>query len=295
MTQPKRATSLSELEAIFENFRSPEGEAQALAYQAQPSDVFVVTPAKCGTTWMQQIVHGLRTRGSMDFDEITRVVPWIEMAKDMNIDIHKAQVADPKAFKTHKTLDALPQGGKYICVVRDPKDAMLSLYRFFEGWVMEKDSIPIRDFALDYYAPGKNYWDHVIPIWKRRHDRNVLALCYENMIENLPGTVERVADFMEIKLDDELKDIVTRQSDFHFMKEHNDKFDDHLVRETRNTACGIPTDGTTSKVKNGKVGESQNGLPDDVKAAFDSIWNERVTSDVGLRSYDDLRKELKVM
>jgi hypothetical protein len=115
------------------------------------------------------------------------------------------------------------------------------------------------------------------------------------MIENLPGTVERVADFMEIKLDDELKDIVTRQSDFHFMKEYNHKFDDHLVRETRNTACGIPTDGTTSKVKNGKVGESQNGLPDDVKAAFDSIWYERVTSDIGLRSYDDLRNELKVM
>jgi len=36
-----------------------------------------VTPPKCGTTWMQQIVHGLRTRGSMDFNEITRVVPFL--------------------------------------------------------------------------------------------------------------------------------------------------------------------------------------------------------------------------
>lgn len=295
MTESKRARSISELEAIFENFRTPEGETQGLAYQAGPSDVFVVTPAKCGTTWMQQIVHGLRTRGSMNFDEITRVVPWIEMARDMNIDIHKPQVANPKAFKTHRTLDAVPQGGKYICVVRDPKDAMLSLYRFFEGWVMERDAIPVRDFALDYYVPGKNYWDHIKPLWKRRGDRDVLALCYENIIEDLPGTVERVADFMEIKLDDELKDIVTRQSDFQFMKEHNVQFDDHLVREARNRVCHIPSDGTTSKVKNGKVGASRSELSEDVKSKFDAIWNERVTTEIGLRSYDDLRKELKVM
>ena len=295
MTEPKRATSLAELAAIFENFRTPEGEAQAMAYQAQPSDVFVVTPAKCGTTWMQQIVHGLRTRGSMDFDEITRVVPWIEMAKDMNIDIHKPQVANPKAFKTHKPLDTLPQGGKYICVVRDPMDAMLSLYRFFEGWVMEKDSIPVRDFALDFYAPGRNYWDHIKPMWKHHHDKNVLVLSYENMIEDLPGTIERVADLMEIKLDNGLKDIVTRQSDFHFMKEHNHKFDDHLVRATRNAACGIPTDGTTSKVMTGKVGESRKWIPEEVRSTFDSIWDQKVTSEIGLRSYDDLRRELKVM
>src|SRR5512147_1523610 len=105
MTEPKRATSVSEIAEKFENFRTPEGEAHGLAYQSHPTDVFVVTPAKCGTTWMQQIVHGLRTRGSMDFDEITRVVPWIEMAQDMGIDIYKPQPADPRAFKTHRHLD----------------------------------------------------------------------------------------------------------------------------------------------------------------------------------------------
>src|SRR6188474_319825 len=114
----KRPTTIQEMHERFKHFATPEGWQRGLDYKPDPTDVFIVTPPKCGTTWMQQIVHGLRTRGSMDFDEITRVVPWIEMAKDMNIDIHKAQVANPKAFKTHKTLDALPQGGKYICIVR---------------------------------------------------------------------------------------------------------------------------------------------------------------------------------
>jgi len=294
MAEPKRATSLSEIEAIFENFRTPTGEAHGLAYQPDPTDVFVVTPAKCGTTWMQQIVHGLRTRGSMDFDEITGVVPWIEMAKDMGIDIYKPQVANPRAFKTHKNLHDVPKGGKYICVVRDPKDAMLSLYRFFEGWIFEKGSISIEEFALNFYigTDGRGYWDHIQALWGRRNDPDVLPLCYENMKQDLSGTVEKVAEFMEIELDNELKDIVVTQSDFKFMNEHNHKFDDHIVRETRNAVCGIPMDGTTSKVKNGNVGESKHGVPDEVKAKFDKIWDEKITSQIGLRSYEDLRREL---
>ena len=32
------------------------------------------------TTWIQQIVHMLRSGGDMDFDDISRVSPWIEVA-----------------------------------------------------------------------------------------------------------------------------------------------------------------------------------------------------------------------
>jgi hypothetical protein len=97
-------------------FSTDEGWKRGLAYKPEPTDVFIVTPPKCGTTWMQQIVHGLRTRGSMDFDEISSVVPWINMAHDLGMDIYAPQVADPKAFKTHSTLDEVPKGGKYIAV-----------------------------------------------------------------------------------------------------------------------------------------------------------------------------------
>jgi hypothetical protein len=294
MTEPKRATSVPEILAKFENFRTPEGEAHGLAYQPAPTDIFIVTPAKCGTTWMQQIVHGLRTRGSMEFDEITRVVPWIEMAKDMGIDIYKPQPADPRAFKTHKNLNDLPKGGKYISVLRDPKDAMLSLYRFFEGWIFEKGSISIEEFALSFYigTDGRGYWDHIKALWDHRNDQSVLPLCYENMKQDLSGTVEKVATFMEINLDGELKDIVVRQSDFKFMNEHNHKFDDHIVRDTRNAVCNIPSDGTTSKVKNGNVGESKNHISKEVMAEFERVWQEEITAATGVKSYEDLRNEL---
>src|SRR4051812_23528306 len=67
----------------------------------RPSDVLIATFPKCGTTWVQQIVHGLRTRGSMDFEEISLVIPWIERSALLGLDINAPQVAEPRAFKTH--------------------------------------------------------------------------------------------------------------------------------------------------------------------------------------------------
>jgi hypothetical protein len=188
----------------------------------------------------------------------------------------------------------VPQGGKYISVMRDPRDAMLSLYRFFEGWIFEPDSIPLEEFALDFYigTDGRGYWDHVQALWKRRHDKNVLPLCYEDMKEDLPSTVKRVAEFMEIELDDELKNIVVNQSDFKFMNEHNYKFDDHIVRDTRNEICGIPADGSTSKVKTGKVGESKLHISREVMDVFDKVWQKEIASTIGVGSYEELRQEL---
>lgn len=294
MTELRRATSLPELFEKRGKLKTAEGVAHGLAYKPDPTDIFIATPPKCGTTWMQQIVHGLRTRGSMDFDEITRVVPWIELAKDMGIDIYAPQVAKPRAFKTHLNLDIVPKGGKYITVIRDPKDALLSCYRFFEGLYFEKGAIPIQDFAREFYIKelGREYWKHVLAIWYHRNDKNVLPLCYENLKQDLPGTVKRVADFIGIELDDELREIVVRQADFKFMDEHSHKFNDHILRQARNAACGIPAGSLALKVRSGNVGESKIHVPKEIVDEFDVIWQEEITAKTGLKSYDDLREEI---
>jgi hypothetical protein len=142
----------------------------------RPTDIMVATFPKCGTTWMQQIVHGLRTRGSMDFEEISLVVPWIDIAALMgiDIDIDTPQVAEPRAFKTHLAWDEVPKGCRYIYVVRDPADTLLSFYHFMNGVMFERDAIDVNDFAkvlfLERSPSGLSslYWDHVRSWWEQR-------------------------------------------------------------------------------------------------------------------------------
>ena len=43
---------------------------KAVAFEPVSEDVMIVCPPKCGTTWLCQIVHSLRSGGSEDFEEI---------------------------------------------------------------------------------------------------------------------------------------------------------------------------------------------------------------------------------
>ena len=287
-----RPTTIKDMLERMESFSTDESWQRGLDYKPDPTDVFIVTPPKCGTTWMQQIVHGLRTRGSMDFEEISCVVPWINVAHDLGIEINAPQVAYPKAFKSHLPLDENPQGGKYIVILRNPHDALVSHYYFFEGFFFEKGAIDIEAFAKEYYIPRRAVFEHIQALWDRRKDDNILPLCYENMKADLPRTIERVAEFIGIALDDELLEIVTRQSDIKFMQAHENQFEEFLFRKIRGPAMKLPVEGKLSKVRDGQVGDAKIILPEHIKKELDDIWRNELTPKIGLNSYEDLKKEL---
>ncbi|MCE7988808.1 MAG: hypothetical protein DYG89_47235 [Caldilinea sp. CFX5] len=96
-----------------------ESRARSLTYQPQASDLFISPYAKCGTTWVQQIVHGLRTRGDMNFDDIMRVMPWVEMAHWAGLDMNAPQPGGFQAFKSHLSWHSIPKGGRYIVPLRE--------------------------------------------------------------------------------------------------------------------------------------------------------------------------------
>lgn len=244
---------------------------------------------------MQQIVHGLRTGGDMDFSEITAVAPWIEMAHDMGIDLDADQTAAPRAFKTHWRGDEVPQGCRYICVIRDPKDVAVSFYHFFAGWMFEPGSIALDAFVRDFFIPGSRsgrYWEHLLSWWEYRSRDDTLLLSFEDMKADLPGTVQRVAAFLGLDVSQQTLDIATRQATIDFMKAHERQFDDHLLRAAREPACGLPPGGETSKVRAGRVGDHKQTLSPKVIDLLDGIWRETIGAALGHADYDALRRAL---
>ena len=296
MVATGRATSIEELREIQKPMLTAEGIAKGLALKLRPTDVVISPFGKSGTTWTQQIVHGLRTRGDMDFDDISRVVPWIETSTDLGIDLDAEQRAEPRAFKSHLGWDQVPKGGRYIVPVRDPGDALVSAYRFMEGWFVEPGSISIEDHARQSFIrhePGRGYWAHLVSWWEHRHDENVLLLAYEQMKVDLEGTIRRIAAFIDIPLDDELFEIVMRQSSLAFMTEYKDRFDDKLMRDRSEAVCGLPPGSDSAKVRAGEVGSRKVELPSEIQAELDAVWLEEVTPTTGLESYDALLEALR--
>ncbi|HMD80614.1 MAG TPA: sulfotransferase domain-containing protein, partial [Anaerolineales bacterium] len=201
-------------------------------------------------------------------------------------------VARPHAFKTHTKLDEVPKGGKYIVIVREPCDALVSDYHFMEDMFFEKGSISLEEFAREEFIPNHDIHRHILAFWDRRNDKDVLPLCYENMKVNLPRTIEKVAEFIDIPLDDELREIILRQSDIKFMQEHKEQFEDHIIRKARSEAMRLPLDGQLNKVRRGQVGESRERVPDEIRNELETVWQEVVMPKTGLDSYEELRKEL---
>lgn len=292
MQSLRLATSVEEINDKFKNFRTKESWERAISFIPHPTDIFISPFAKSGTTWTQQIVHSLRTRGDMDFREIMDVVPWIEMSFDLGVDIHAPQKALPRAFKSHMTWDNIPKGARYIYSVRDPKDVVVSDYNFLGGWIFDKSAIPIDEFVQDQYLNDNYYWKHVKSWWSQHQNHDVLFLCFEDMKHDFDKTIRIIADFMQIELDEALFNIVKEHASFSFMKAHNEQFDDHLIRDALNERLGIPHDVVTSKVKNGRVGDHKQHLSAELIKTIDARWAEWMQADYGLTHYADLRQHI---
>src|SRR4051812_7785374 len=271
-----RARSLAEMQALMGRMGGPGEFAAGLSsFRPRATDVVISPYGKCGTTWLQQIFHTLRTRGDMAFDDISRVVPWIEPSALLGIDLAAPQRAEPRGFKSHLRHDLLPKGGRAIVSLREPKDALVSMYRFMEGWLFEPGSIPIGEYASFWMTgglPGGDIWTHLLSWWAQRDNPDVLLLTYEHTLADPERAIRSVAAFCGIALDDALLALTLEHSSLGFMLAHKDRFDDLLMRQLLAARCGVPLDSDAAKVRTGIAGGHRHELTADIVAALDAKW-----------------------
>lgn len=284
--------SLAEMRERQQGMFTEKEFKAGLELKLRPTDVVITPFAKSGTTWTQQIVHTLRTRGDMDFDDISRVVPWIETSAALGIDLNAEQKANPRAFKSHLGWDLVPKGGRYINVVRNPADVVVSLFKFNEGWYWEPGAVDLDEYAMSDPFRRRSYYQHLKSWWPRRHDPDVLFMCYEKMLEAPRETIRRIAGFIGVPLDDELLDLTERHCSIEFMREHKDRFDDLLMRKFATERMRVPFESDGAKVREGKAGSGA-VLSDEVKARLDTLWAEEITAELGFADYASLIEVLE--
>ena len=244
---------------------------------------------------MQQTLHTLRTGGDTDYDDISRVVPWIEMGRALDIDLNATQRAQPRAYKSHLRYDQIPQGAKYVVTLREPKDALVSLFKFIEGWFVEPGTMSIEEFTaarLQNNDPKAGYWGHLLSWWEQRDNPSVLLLSYAQMLADPTLHIQQLAKFAGIELSDELLALTLERSSLSYMLQHKAQFDDAMCRTKSEERCNLPPGSETAKVRRGGAGSYTEALSSELAAQVDAIWQQRITPHTGHADYAELDAEL---
>ena len=292
---PSRARSVAEMLQLQSRLGAPDDIPQSIkSYRPRPTDIVITPFGKCGTTWLQQTFHTLRTGGDMDFDDISRVVPWIETTRIVGIDLEAPQRAEPRGFKSHLPYDVIPKGAKYVVSLRDPKDALVSMYRFMEGWFLAPGAVPIEDFAA-HWMQHDEYWKHLLSWWNVRDEPSVLVFSYEGMTADPEGHIRRLAAFCGLPLSHERLALTLERSSLAYMLQHKDKFDDAMMRQVSEARCALPPGSDSAKVRKGGVGGHRAELPATVGAALDAKWAEFVAPATGYADYAALEAAVRAL
>src|SRR5262245_1870317 len=186
-------------------------------FAPRPGDIFVCTPAKCGTTWTQAIVASLLWPDGPAPGPVMQISPWIEF-KAVPHELVRAGLeaqTHRRFMKSHTPADGIPffPDAKYLVVGRDGRDACMSLGNHLERFKLAGllnaqalasgvPPMPEWDGDLhgffDRWLEDASHFRHLGTFWERRGDPRILLLHYNDLKADLAGEMRRIAAFLGI-------------------------------------------------------------------------------------------------
>lgn len=228
----------SEYEGIYvpSNSCSQDSFQRAVEYAPRPNDVFVVAQMKCGTTWMQQLVYEVLSRGQGDLSDgghgpLAAVAPWLEAYNGVSLDEAPLIGASrAKIIKTHLPASLCPYDdtAKYIYVTRHPVSCYRSCVDFFQA--LSGPLTPPREALLAWFCSDRMWWgswpNHVEGYWQWAQRRsNVLFFHFEDLKRDLTPVIREVAQFLDCDLTRGERSAVADKCSFSYMKSHEAQFE----------------------------------------------------------------------
>jgi aryl sulfotransferase len=223
-------------------------------FRFRDDDIVVNTLGKSGTTWTQAILVQL-LHGAPEAPRVNNICRWVDCGFDQDgrLEAVEAQT-HRRILKSHLPLDALvfSPKAKYIHVARDGRDVAWSghnhlfnstdaFYNMINASPQAPDppaSRPPADrptFFRQWLAGGSvmdgDFFEFTRAWWDVRHQPNVYLLHFQNLKDDLPGVVDKLAAFLDITLTPEMKDKVLHHVSFDYMKAHSDSMFPNLPME----------------------------------------------------------------
>ena len=230
------------------------------SFSARTGDIIISSPPKSGTTWMQVICALLIFQRTTFERSLDLLSPWLEMQtreiSDVVADLDAQQ--HRRFIKSHTPLDGLRYDDtvNYICVGRDPRDVAIS-------WAHHSDNIDLealftardravgnedlaemyRDWVPAPSDPIARFWHwvddsttthlthvnlastmhHLATFWEVRDRPNVVLVHYSDLLGDLEGEMRRIAQRLDIDIDEDILPSLVTAARFDSMRERADE------------------------------------------------------------------------
>ncbi|KAJ8364382.1 hypothetical protein SKAU_G00132130 [Synaphobranchus kaupii] len=224
----KNVRGIPLMEPIAQNFET------VWAFCPDSTDILIATYPKAGTTWTQEIVDLLLHNGDTEAcrrGPITMRSPFLEIFSPppipSGLDL-LCKMSPPRIIKTHLPIQLVPEGFwenkcKVIYVARNAKDNLVSYFHFEKMNFTQPEPGPwenyIQKFMRGELAWG-SWYDHVKGYWEEIEKRNILYLFYEDMKENPQREVERIKQYLDLSVTDDVIARIVELTSFEVMKKN---------------------------------------------------------------------------
>ncbi len=230
-----------------------------------PDDTFLVSYPKSGSTWARFLVAALANpEKTVSFLNIDRLLPSISSRSKRDL----RNQPRPRLIKSHEYFDARYQN--VIYVVRDPRDVVLSQYRFFLKRGAIDDGYALDRFVSRFLAGSLNdygSWGENVGSWlaARQGSKRFLLLRYEDMLLETGKELMKVAGFLGKVVTPEHLARCVEQGSAERMRDLEKKQGDQWVT-TKGKRKDVPFVGAA------KAGGWKSGLAAEHVAQIESAW-----------------------
>ncbi|KAM9364081.1 sulfotransferase 6B1 [Pholidichthys leucotaenia] len=228
MSEEDKVYRYEEHGILYPVIMAPQENLRALKeLKAREDDILLVAYPKCGFNWMVGVMRKIiaqadERKGQKSESKMPPLIEFLgpEGVKKMD------DCPSPRLLGAHLHPDNIPKSfyekkTKMLVIFRNPKDTLVSYYHFCKN----NPVLPSQpwDAFFSQFMSGDvmwgSYFDHAVAWEKRMDEPNVMVVTYEDLKQDLSGSIQKISEFFGFELSDDGVQQITEQSSFRAMKE----------------------------------------------------------------------------